>query len=220
MDQRANARELAAQHLARGDGTGWFEKLYAGAAGNADAIPWADRRSNPNLRQWLDREKPSPGRALVVGCGLGDDAEALSQRGFTVTAFDIAPSAIDWARKRFPESKVDYRVGDATAPADEWRGAFDLVFESYTLQAVPEDVRKRAIRAIPTTIAPGGRLLVVCRARDEGDAFSPPPWPLLASEVKAIGSEPGMKEVAFEDYLDTSESAAVRRFRAVFERLR
>src|SRR5687767_13717877 len=130
MDQRAAARELAEQHLARGDGIGWFEKLYAGAAGNADAIPWADRKSNPNLQEWLDRENPAPGRALVVGCGLGHDAESLTRRGFTVTAFDIAPSAIEWARKLCLDSKVDYRVGDATAPADEWRGAFDLVFES------------------------------------------------------------------------------------------
>ena len=40
--------------------------------------------ANPNLTQWLN-EKQIVGNgqsALVVGCGLGDDAEELARRGF------------------------------------------------------------------------------------------------------------------------------------------
>src|SRR5690349_8682404 len=122
--RRAGARALAAAALQRGDPTGWFEELYAGAAG-AGEVPWADLVPNPSMVQWLDREGVTGdgGRALKVGAGLGDDAEELARRGFVVTAFDIAPSAVTWARRRFPGSPVEYVVADALAPPAEWAGA-------------------------------------------------------------------------------------------------
>ena len=118
--KRNRARELAAHHLDRGDALGWFEALYAEAAGNSSHVPWADLRPNPNLVEWFE-EKPIEGKdrpALVVGCGLGDDAEFLAQEGFRVTAFDVSPTAIDWCQKRFPGSSVDLRGGRPARPAD------------------------------------------------------------------------------------------------------
>ena len=45
----------------------------------------------------------APGRtALIVACGLGDDAEEVSRRGYRVTAFDLVPAAIEHCRERFP----------------------------------------------------------------------------------------------------------------------
>ncbi len=103
---RAKARQLAHEFVQRGDATGWFERLYTQAQGNEQAIYWAQMVSNPNLVQWLDRRnvQGKGQRALVIGCGLGDDAEELAHRGFEVVAFDIAPTAIDWCHKRFPHS--------------------------------------------------------------------------------------------------------------------
>src|SRR5687767_2842505 len=105
MPDRSSARALAQQHLSKNDPLGWFEPLYAGANDDPGAVPWADMRPNPNLVDWLDAHSLplSPGRAaLVVGCGLGDDAEELARRGFRVTAFDISATAIGWCRRRFP----------------------------------------------------------------------------------------------------------------------
>jgi hypothetical protein len=67
---------------------------------------------NPSLVVWLGAHAVS-GRSLKVGAGLGDDAEELARRGLAVTAFDVAPTAIERARRRFPESGVDYVVADA-----------------------------------------------------------------------------------------------------------
>ena len=38
------------------------------------------------------------GKALIIGCGLGDDAIGLENIGFTVTAFDISQHCIDWCK--------------------------------------------------------------------------------------------------------------------------
>ncbi len=70
-------------------------------------------------------------KALVVGCGLGDDAEFLSQQGFTVTAFDVSPTAIAWCKQRFPGSTVSYHVTDLFEPSAKWLSSFDFVLEYY-----------------------------------------------------------------------------------------
>jgi protein-L-isoaspartate O-methyltransferase len=43
-------------------------------------------------------------RALVVGCGLGYDAEFLARLGYAVTGFDVAPTAIERAVRENPGS--------------------------------------------------------------------------------------------------------------------
>jgi 2-polyprenyl-3-methyl-5-hydroxy-6-metoxy-1,4-benzoquinol methylase len=208
---RERARELARRALARGDATGWFEELYAEARSEAD-ISWADLVPNPSLVAWLDAHTVT-GRALKVGAGLGDDAEELARRGLTVTAFDVAPTAVGWARRRFPDSSVDYVVADVLAPPAEWRGAFDFVLEAYTLQVLPPDQRPVAARAIAATVAPGGTLLVVARGRGEGEDEGAMPWPLTPGELR--GYFAGLTLQRFEDFLD-AEEPPVRRLRAEY----
>src|SRR5213080_4502519 len=94
---RTLARNLAAESLRGGNPLEWFETLYRQAREDESIIPWADMRVNPNLARWLERTglKGAGLRALVIGCGLGDDAEALSSIGFQVTAFDISETSIE-----------------------------------------------------------------------------------------------------------------------------
>ena len=218
MNPRTTARSLAQAHLSRGDALGWFEALYASAANDASAIPWADLKPNRNVTTWLDaRPPPARGRAMVVGCGLGDDAEDLARRGFDVTAFDVATSAIDWCRQRFPRSPVRYTVADLLAPPAAWDGAFDFVLESYTLQVLPPDLRPPAMRSLVRFLAPAGELLLVCRGRDPGEPPGQMPWPLTREELTQWTVAAGLKEQSFEDYLD-GEQLPVRRLRAVFRR--
>lgn len=215
-------REAAAQRAAelrkQGDATGWFDVVYASAAGDATAVPWAHLRPNPLLVEWLERERvDGNGKpALVVGCGLGDDAAALAQAGFTVTAFDISPTAIAWAASRFPDLGIDFRTVDLFQAPEEWDGAFDLVLEAYTLQALPEDVRRRAIERIARFPAPGGRLLVICRGREPEEEVTDFPRPLTRAELDRFRAL-GLTEESFEDLRDP-ENAAIRHFRVVYRR--
>ena len=59
----------------------WIEQLYAQVESSGlSADPWAGPEPNPNLVYCLDQgEVDGTGKsALVAGCGLGDDAEALT----------------------------------------------------------------------------------------------------------------------------------------------
>jgi SAM-dependent methyltransferase len=167
------------------EATAWFERLYAAARTGDAEVPWDRGGPNPFLEQWVRERAPASAgrRALVVGTALGDDAELLASHGFAVTAFDVAPTAIEGARRRFPASAVDYRVADLLALPAEWRGAFDLVAECITVQALPLSLRERAIDAIASTVAPGGTLVVVSGIH-EGDGPRPgPPWELTRAEL-------------------------------------
>jgi SAM-dependent methyltransferase len=178
-----------------------------------------DGRPNPFLVAWLRRfaAAPTRKRCLVVGCGLGDDAEALASAGFEVTGFDISPTAIAAAQSRFPRSGVDYVVADVLCPPAAWTAAFDLIFEAFTLQALPEATRRAAMLSIASLVAPGGRVLVLCRAREAGEPLGELPWPLSREEL-ATFEEAGLRATSVDLVLD-DETPPVRRFRAFFDRL-
>ena len=219
MPDRSLARTLAREHLARNDPTGWFDQLYRSAAGDAGVIPWADLAPNPHLIEWMTKQRVhgEGETALVIGCGLGDDAEALSATGFVTTAFDISPTAIDWCRRRFPRSKVTYEVADVLAPPPSWKQRFNFIFEAYTLQALPPPVRAAAIPHIAALLTPAGTLLVICRGRDDADPIGEIPWPLSRSELDQFTRE-GLTLEEFDDFMEPGDEAPVRRFRAVFRR--
>ena len=70
----ARARLLKLSQAAEADGEPlrWFEELYAGADRDSDEIPWARMEANPKMVEWIAERPEITGRALVVGCGLGD----------------------------------------------------------------------------------------------------------------------------------------------------
>jgi flavoprotein hydroxylase len=213
---RSRARALAREAIARGDALAWFETLYREAEAGTTVVPWADLVPNPHLVAWLEAHPGLGGRALDVGTGFGDNAEELARRGFAVVAFDVAGTAVARARERFPGSPVRYAVADLLEPPAEWRGAFDLVAETYTLQVLPAPERALAVQALRTFVAPGGTLLVIARGREPAEPEGAMPWPLTRREVEAIAGD-GLTLTGLEDFLD-DEDPPVRRLRATFRR--
>jgi 2-polyprenyl-3-methyl-5-hydroxy-6-metoxy-1,4-benzoquinol methylase len=193
----------------------WFEAVYDLAQGDAAAVPWARSAVFPLLAQWLARRGPLNGlRAVDVGCGLGDNAEALAAAGATVTAFDLVERATDWARRRFPDSAVTYCAADLFALPATWRGTFDLVHECYTLQALPDTLLPGAARALAALAAPRGALLVISRAREAG-ALDGPPWPLTRVQIEGLAVD-GLRLETLEDI--AADGDLVRHWRALFRR--
>jgi SAM-dependent methyltransferase len=191
--------------------TAWFEPLYVAATEGRAEIPW-DRAGAPHalLVEWAQRR-----RALVIGAGLGDDAEYIASLGFRTLAFDVAPTAVELARERHPSSAVEYVVGNLLDPPAEWREAFDLVFESLTVQSMPPAVHAQAIAAVSSMVAPGGTLLVIAtQARTPGE--DGPPWPLTRSEIDEFASG-NLRPVRIEEIPAQGEPGLVR-WRAEFQR--
>ena len=199
-----------------GDPMGWFEAIYEQADGEAALVPWGHEVARPEFVEWLEGlpEERREGRALDIGCGLGDNAAHLAQAGFKVTAFDLSQTAIAWAAKRFPDLDIDWRAADLVNPPDDLIGKFDLVNETYTLQALRSPIREAAIRSLAGFVKPGGTLLIVGRGRHEDEAEDPPPWPLVRAELDCL-TDTGLTLVQFEDFHTDRKGQPVRHLRSV-----
>jgi SAM-dependent methyltransferase len=217
-EDRARARQLAAEAVAQGDAIGWFEKLYGEAEAGVSAVPWADGEVNPHLVKWTAGKSGAGQRALVVGCGFGYDAEFLAGLGFEVTAFDVAPTAIAAAKRAYPDSPVSYVTADLLDLPASWTGAFDLVVEIYTVQPLYGPARAEALAALHVPVAPGGTLLVIARATDDEDPERDPammPWPLTRRELELAGGP--LRVHTIERFFDDEDPPRLR-WRAEFHR--
>jgi SAM-dependent methyltransferase len=215
----AHARRLAAEALASGDPTGWFERLYAAAETGRAAVPWDRGAPHSLLVDWATtmRLDGTRRRAIVVGCGLGHDAQFVAGLGFDTIAFDVSASAVRAAQSRFPGSAVHYLTANVLPPPLSWHRAFDLVVESLTLQAMPDPPRREAIAKVGDLVAPRGTILVIARARDtDEDPDDGPPWALTRAEIDAF-QDSGLVPVRLEEMRDQGPPAT-HRWRAQFTR--
>jgi SAM-dependent methyltransferase len=194
-DWDALADELGVAAVAEGDPTRWYDELWSAGSRGEVSMPWDRTEPHDVLAAYVagpdGSGRPDGGRrAVVVGAGYGADAEHLASLGWTTTAFDISPAAVAACRERYPASAVDLRVADLLDLPDELVGAFDLVVEIYTLQALHGSVRERAVAGVRSLVAPGGTLLVVQMVREDGQQVgASPPWLLDRAEMEALAGD-------------------------------
>ena len=169
--------------------SGGLGRLYVEAAGDPSLVPWASEAASPVVSGHLARQQTGIGRAIVVGCSLGDDSEAVAAAGYDTLAFDVSPAAIAWCHRGFPDSAVSYRVADLFALRAEWRHGFDLVVEVRTVQSLPPSVRPDVLDAVVSLVAPGGRLRLIALARAQGVIPYGPPWAVSERELQRLVDE-------------------------------
>jgi tellurite methyltransferase len=110
-----------------------------------------------------------PARALDLACGTGRNALWLAERGWSVTAVDGSPAAIDILNKRAAERglKVDARVvdlehGGYTIERPQWK----LILSCYYLQRDLLELAKRGV-------VPGGVMIVIGLLAEAGRKNAP-----------------------------------------------
>ena len=178
--------------IQEGDPTNWFEPLYARSDKDGAGVPWANMATHPSFAHWLN-QNPLTGNgktALVVGCGMGDDAVELERLGFQVTAFDVSATAISYCIERFPHSTINFEQADLLEGQPQWRHKFDFVLEIYTVQALPPKYETELVQNISGFVAPGGQLLVIAEVGNEPRSFeNGPPWILTPDHTELFEAQ-------------------------------
>src|ERR1700675_4631386 len=107
-----------------------------------------------------------PGKALDLACGTGRNALWLAEHGWSVTAVDGAPAAIEIIRQRASAKglPIDARIADLERGEYRIEPSFwDLIAISYYLQRDLFEPAKQGV-------APRGVLLAIVHIAEPGEA--------------------------------------------------
>jgi methyl halide transferase len=157
--------------------TDWEQRYRTGDT------PWEKGAPHPALVDFL-AANPLRGKILVPGCGSGHDVRVIADENNEVTGLDIAPSAIERA-KRFPKkSREVFQRGDLFALPGNFRGAFDWVFEHTCFCAIDPARRADYVRAVADALKPGGHLLAIFYL--DPDHNEGPPFGVSVAELDAL----------------------------------
>ncbi|NQY20202.1 MAG: methyltransferase domain-containing protein [Campylobacteraceae bacterium] len=198
-------KKMVKEHQQNDEPTSWCNSIYEDVKGDYTKVFWSDLESNPYLLEYISNNKAEGKKAIVVGCGVGDDAFSLSEAGYKVTAFDISSAAIDLCKKRYENSKIDFLVADLFDYPISWFEDYDLVYECNTIQVLAGKYRILAREKISSLLKKDASVLVSCRSRREGQQENDIPKPLDKKEINEFVHKDKLKEVFFVSYYDTQE---------------
>jgi SAM-dependent methyltransferase len=135
--------------------------------------PWDIGRPQPAFVRLADvGEIKAP--VLDCGCGTGEHALMLAARGLEVLGIDVAPTAIEAARRKAAERAlaVDFEVADALALHRIGR-TFATVIDSGVFHTFGDDERPRYVASLAGVTRPGGVLHLLCFSELEPDGYGP-----------------------------------------------
>ena len=154
------------------EGLGWQARYEETPAEN---LPWFHPELDPDFAAALRRLNIKSGSVFDIGCGPGTQAIALARQGFEVTAVDVAPAAIEGARRRATQTGVtiDFTADDILSMDVDRR--FDLILDRGVLHCfADEDRRRRYIARIHGWLNSDGILLLKCFSHEETREEGPP----------------------------------------------
>ena len=142
-------------------------------------LPWDTGQPSSELQRVLSRNTIQPSRALELGCGTGTNSVWLAQQGFEVTGIDLAPLAVEQAKKRAHAAgaRVHFVVADVFHLTDVG-GPFGFFFDRGCYHAVRRNAPQPYAPAVVQQLASGARGLILA-----GNASQPhDPGPPVVTE--------------------------------------
>ena len=146
-----------------------FDALYQGqhvSVGDdgptLEGIPWQLDGPQPLVVD-LTAASEFTDPILECGCGLGDNALYLAERGHRVTAVDASPTVIEQDRKKAAARGLDvtFTVADATV-LDGVGDGFATALDSAMMHCLTDEQRRDYLAALHRVCRPGARLHILC----------------------------------------------------------
>jgi len=155
----------------------WENRYQMGQTG------WDRGAINPAPLPILDNGILTPCRLLIPGCGRGYEVALLAERGFDITAVDIAPSAIRAVRGLLAQHGLSATIIEADFL--KWTPAtlFDAIYEQTSLCALHPDNWQTYANQLRAWLVPGGHLVANFLQTDQSGG---PPFHCAMDEMKTL----------------------------------
>ena len=128
-------------------------------------VPWDGHPLAQSLRDLVEGGGAlTPGTALDLGCGTGDNSIYLAKHGWQVTGVDFVAKAVEKARAKAEANKltVNFARADVTRLSSEGVGTnFGLIVDNGCLHGMSPEDRNAYVREVTAVAAPAARLLLV-----------------------------------------------------------
>lgn len=136
------------------------ERQFNRAASSYDRHAAIQRVMADRLLEEVTRLQPPPRRFLEIGCGTGYLTQQILHRhpGSVLTAVDLAATMIEVARKRLPNDRVHFVVGDAESIDFDSIAPVDCVVSNATIQWFTHP--QQTLNTLTKAVSPDGWLWV------------------------------------------------------------
>src|SRR5262249_50237159 len=133
----------------------FFDSAYEGAP------PWDIGRPQGDVVRLAERGG-FKGRVLDVGCGSGETALYLAERGLEVLGIDRVPAAVEKARAKAAArgSKATFQVADALQ-LPKGRKKFDTVLDCGLFHVLSDPDREKYVKSVAAAVKNGGTLHIL-----------------------------------------------------------
>jgi SAM-dependent methyltransferase len=143
------------------------------AAYRGNQPPWDIDRPQQAFRRLFETEEIRP-PVLDSGCGTGEHALLLAERGLDVFGIDLAPTAIASARSKAAGRglNVEFAVGNVLA-LDQLGRRFGAVIDSGVFHVFDDVDRARYVESLAAVLELGGALHLLCFSEETPGSDGP-----------------------------------------------
>lgn len=133
-----------------------FEEAYEGVP------PWDLGRPQPTIIE-IEKDGKIKGRVIDIGCGTGENALYLAEKGYSVWGIDRVDAAIEEARKKMKERGLSavFLTGDALELANLGE-CFETVVDFGLFHTLSDEDRLRMESTLSRVMNSGGLYHMVC----------------------------------------------------------
>ncbi|EJR29906.1 class I SAM-dependent methyltransferase [Bacillus mycoides] len=140
----------------------WWDQFYQT---RDKEIPFFTEFPDENLATYFLDGMLNPGKTLEVGCGNGRNTAFMASQGCSVDAIDYSLEAINWAKEKTKEKKLDINFKwDSIFNIDITSNSYDIIYDSGCLHHLFPHRRIQYIQIIEKALKPGGYLGLSCFA--------------------------------------------------------